>query len=79
MIFLMALAWPSHRIFVHHDLDGKCQFCSVCVNPQLNADCGTELLPDPPVPVLPVQERVYDLVSAVPADIFDSRAPPSFL
>ena len=69
-------AWAFHMAEAHHDADGDCQVCAAVCSPELNSDCGTELLVrpvnfsfiEPASPVLPVK------TSAVSA--FYGRAPP---
>ena len=73
---LIALAWPAHEAFAHHADDNDCQVCSVSCSPQLNADCGSELLAAPEK-----FELVSQVFSAGPGatgflPAFQGRAPP---
>ena len=73
---LIALAWPVHEVFAHHAGDNDCQVCSISGSPQLNSDCGTELLS---VPVnFEIVNRVFFIrpFPAAPKPAFQGRAPP---
>jgi hypothetical protein len=41
---LAAGAWDLHMLGPAHEAGENCQVCSVAESPELNADCGSELL-----------------------------------
>ncbi|MGD9642712.1 MAG: hypothetical protein AB7V08_08240 [Elusimicrobiales bacterium] len=44
---LFAGAWDLHMLGPAHEIGENCQICSVANTPELNADCGSELLARP--------------------------------
>ena len=69
-------AWAFHMAEAHNAADNDCQVCATACSPELNSDCGTELIARPEtfssaVPLLSV-------MPARPAEAFGfyGRAPP---
>ena len=73
---LSAGAWDLHMLGPAHEAGESCQVCAVASSPELNADCGTELLVRPDnfvlteaaLPGLPVETPLKAA--------FLGRAPP---
>jgi len=69
-------AWDLHMLGPAHEAGEDCQVCAVASSPELNADCGTDLIVRPDNFVL-----VTAALPGLPADIpfiaaFLGRAPP---
>ncbi|MBI4800960.1 MAG: hypothetical protein HY796_00365 [Elusimicrobia bacterium] len=73
---LTVLSLPAHEAFTPAVSDGNCRVCSVSHSPELNADCGSELLAAPEnFKLLPPAFLVKPVaVEFQPA--FPVRAPP---
>ncbi len=73
---LVAVSWPAHAVAEAHHPGDYCLVCAVASSPELNSDCGTDLLPRPcgfdiVVPAAPPMR------GGVPAPrAFLGRAPP---
>jgi len=75
-VLVIGGAWAFHMAEAHHDADGDCQVCAAVCSPELNYDCGTELLsrPENYIFIEPAPSRLPARTSAVSA--FCGRAPP---
>lgn len=77
--FIIAAAWPFHineKGHSHHE--GKCSICISVTAPQLNSDCGNNIISRPEGFI-----SIFDFFSDVIKDkysvsFFFSRAPPYF-
>lgn len=74
--FLVASAWAFHLAETPHSENGRCQVCAVSCSPELNADCGSELLSAPQSFELPRPASPASPVSNVFSPVFLGRAPP---
>ena len=73
---LIALAWPAHVFSEDNPADKNCPVCQVVCSPELNSDCGTELLAAPADCILaPVVRSLPAVFYGVPF-VFFGRAPP---
>jgi len=69
-------AWDLHLIGPVHEAGENCQVCAVASAPELNADCGSDLLPLPGGFVL-LEPELPQLENAAPSlRAFRGRAPP---
>ncbi|HBE89317.1 MAG TPA: hypothetical protein DDW67_09295 [Elusimicrobia bacterium] len=73
---LIALAWPAHVLSEDNPADKNCPVCLVVCSPELNSDCGTELLSAPADFVLAPVVRSLPVVFYGVSSVFLSRAPP---
>lgn len=71
-----AWAWNLHILSVHHKAGDNCQVCAVAAAPELNADCGSDLLVRPDSSIA-VRASLPGLLSEIPfIAAFLGRAPP---
>lgn len=69
-------AWDLHMLGPAHEAGEVCQVCSVAGAPELNADCGSELLVRPDNFVV-TKAALPGLPSEIPfVAAFLGRAPP---
>jgi hypothetical protein len=74
---LVAAAWPAHVVTETYQPFEYCPVCSVVCSPELNSDCGTDLLPPPAGPLRPEPGSPFFSYSAAFASSFSGRAPPA--
>ena len=72
----VATSWAFHLAGTPHQENGLCQVCAVSCSPELNADCGSELLSAPQNFDLLRPASAAVPVSNVFSPVFLGRAPP---
>jgi len=72
-----AAAWNLHILETHHEAGENCQICAVAAAPELNSDCGSDLLPCPENFSLLKPEALPLMAAVVFIPSFNCRAPPS--
>jgi hypothetical protein len=74
---LVAAAWPAHVATENYQPFEYCPVCSVVCSPELNSDCGIDLL-EPPSGFILLEPGAVLLSFCVPFSAsFSGRAPPS--
>jgi hypothetical protein len=74
---LSAAVWNIHVLGTHHKAGQDCQVCAVAAAPELNSDCGTDLLPRPTDFKLLRPEALLLTAFSVSDPVFLGRAPPA--
>lgn len=75
-VFLISAAWPAHAATEEYHPGEYCPVCSVVCSPELNSDCGTELVPRP-VDFVFVAPETGELPAGIEfSPVFLGRAPP---
>lgn len=74
---LSAAAWNIHVLGTHHTAGQDCQVCAVAAAPELNSDCGTDLLSQPLNFNLLSPEALLPAAFTVSVPAFYGRAPPA--
>lgn len=72
-----AAAWDLHLLGAHHEAAEDCQVCAVASAPELNADCGSELIADPGSFFLVDAEVPEPKAGTAFRAAFCGRAPPA--
>lgn len=72
----VAFSWAFHLAGTPHQENGRCQVCAVSCSPELNADCGSELLSAPQSFELLRPAFLAVTVSNLFSPVFLGRAPP---
>lgn len=72
----VASSWAFHLAGTPHQENGRCQVCAVSCSPELNADCGSELLSAPQKFELLRPASCAVPASNIPSPAFLGRAPP---
>ena len=73
---LVGGAWAFHMAEAHSPADNDCQVCAAVCSPELNSDCGTELLTRPENFTLVAPVLVATPANTVAILNFYGRAPP---
>jgi hypothetical protein len=69
-------AWAFHMAEAHNAADKDCQVCAVSCSPELNADCGTELIAKPENFSLVAPALTIKPANTISVLSFYGRAPP---
>ncbi|OGR41263.1 MAG: hypothetical protein A2X35_07680 [Elusimicrobia bacterium GWA2_61_42] len=69
-------SWDLHMLGARHEAGENCQVCAVASSPELNADCGSELLVRPDNFVVTKASRHGLPVETPFIAAFHGRAPP---
>ncbi|HNW44559.1 MAG TPA: hypothetical protein PKI19_08640 [Elusimicrobiales bacterium] len=73
---VVAGAWDLHMLGSAHEAGESCQVCAVASAPELNADCGSDLLAVPLNFIGAVPALSQPMPAAVSSTVFSPRAPP---
>jgi hypothetical protein len=73
---LIAAAWAAHIGETAHGDGAHCQVCAVSCSPELNADCGSDLLAPPQGPVFDAPQFSASRPQFPVVPVFRGRAPP---
>ena len=74
---LSAGAWDLHMLGPAHEAGDSCQVCAVASSPELNADCGSDLLAAPRNFVLAAIVLPGLTAASITTSVFSTRAPPA--
>ena len=72
-----AAAWNLHMLGTRHEAGENCETCAIAAAPELNSDCGSDLLVCPENFSLLKPEAPLLAVAVVLIPSFNCRAPPA--
>lgn len=76
LALLAAGTWNFHQLEASHPAEGHCHVCAAVASPQLNSDCGSELLRAPENFVLLAFAAAAPVQAGRIRTVFLGRAPP---
>ena len=74
---LSAAGWNLHVLGTHHEAGMACHVCAVAAAPELNSDCGSDLISRPDNFTLLKPEAGQLTAYNLSAPAFYGRAPPA--